>query len=256
MTGAAKPLNPYPHLPVRPDWLKRRAEIALDPELPIIDPHHHLWDRPRAPYTLVDLADDIGEVEQGGHNVVATVFIECRAMYRAGGPKAMRAVGETEFVVGSGGDGAERLLRQGARLRSHRRPYRSDARRRGRRRRGCAYRSRRRSVSRHPPRERLRRFARGAHDVDDAASRASGTTRRSAEASRISRERISASTPGSIIRRSPNSPTSRENSRIRRSFSITSAVRSAWGLMPASATRCSPVGEHRSRISRAARTSS
>lgn len=100
MTSAAKPLNRYPHLPVRPDWLKRRTERALDPDLPIIDPHHHLWDRPRVPYTVVDLAEDIGEIEQGGHNVVGTVFIECRAMYRAAGPKAMRVVGETEFVVG------------------------------------------------------------------------------------------------------------------------------------------------------------
>ena len=32
------------HLPVRPDWLARRTEAALDPDLPIIDPHHHLWD--------------------------------------------------------------------------------------------------------------------------------------------------------------------------------------------------------------------
>jgi L-fuconolactonase len=100
MSEPAKPLNPYPHLPVRPDWLKRRTEQALDPELPIVDPHHHLWDRPRVPYTVVDLADDIGTLADGGHNVVATVFVECRAIYRSAGDKAMRPVGETEFVVG------------------------------------------------------------------------------------------------------------------------------------------------------------
>jgi predicted TIM-barrel fold metal-dependent hydrolase len=90
----------YPHLPVRADWLARRTETALDPDLPIVDPHHHLWDRPRFAYTIADLADDIGARETGGHNVVATVFVECRAMYRANGDKAMRVVGETEFVVG------------------------------------------------------------------------------------------------------------------------------------------------------------
>ena len=100
MSEAAKPLNPYPHLPVRPDWLKRRTERALDPDLPIVDPHHHLWDRPRTPYTVVDLADDIGAVADGGHNVVSTVFVECRAIYRVAGDHALRPVGETEFVVG------------------------------------------------------------------------------------------------------------------------------------------------------------
>ena len=30
---------------VRQDWLDRRKEPILEPELPIVDPHHHLWDR-------------------------------------------------------------------------------------------------------------------------------------------------------------------------------------------------------------------
>ena len=89
-----------PHLAVREDWLALRNEDAIDPDLPIVDPHHHLWDRPRVRYTVDDLAADIGETDRGGHNVVATVFVECRAMYRAQGEKAMRVVGETEFVVG------------------------------------------------------------------------------------------------------------------------------------------------------------
>ncbi|MDE2364468.1 MAG: amidohydrolase family protein [Hyphomicrobiales bacterium] len=100
MTAQTTPPNPYPHLPVRSDWLARRTERAIEPDLPIVDPHHHLWDRPRFPYTVTELADDIGSVEGGGHNVVSTVFVECRAMYRAHGDKAMRVVGETEFVVG------------------------------------------------------------------------------------------------------------------------------------------------------------
>ncbi len=89
-----------PHLAVREDWLALRTEKAIEPDLPIVDPHHHLWDRPRVRYTVEDLAADIGDVANGGHNVVSTVFVECRAMYRAQGDKAMRVVGETEFVVG------------------------------------------------------------------------------------------------------------------------------------------------------------
>jgi len=37
-----------------------------------------------------------------GHKVVATVFEECRAMYRAQGPVEMKPVGEVEFAAGVG----------------------------------------------------------------------------------------------------------------------------------------------------------
>ena len=79
-------------------WLaKRPAEAALEPDLPIIDPHHHLWDTPqRGRYFLPELLADIG----GGHNIVATVFLECQAMYRKHGPAEMAPVGEVEFVNG------------------------------------------------------------------------------------------------------------------------------------------------------------
>lgn len=86
------------HLPVRDDWLARTREDALDPDLPIVDPHHHLWDRSGSRYLVDDLARDMG----GGHRVVATVFVECRAMWRARGPEALRPAGETEFVAGQG----------------------------------------------------------------------------------------------------------------------------------------------------------
>jgi L-fuconolactonase len=79
-------------------WLgKRPREAALEPDLPIIDPHHHLWDMPqRGRYLLPELLADIG----GGHNIVATVFIECHSMYRQAGPREMAPVGEVEFVNG------------------------------------------------------------------------------------------------------------------------------------------------------------
>ena len=94
--SATQPAPHNPYLAVREDWLARRREDAIEPALPIVDPHHHLWDRPGWPYLLDRLLDDLNT----GHNIVATVFVQCRAMHRAGGPEAMRPVGETEFVNG------------------------------------------------------------------------------------------------------------------------------------------------------------
>lgn len=86
-----------PHLIVRPDWLALNEEEALEPERVIIDPHHHLWERPDARYLFHDLHADV----TAGHNVEATVYIQCRSMHRAHGPEEMRPVGEVEFVVGA-----------------------------------------------------------------------------------------------------------------------------------------------------------
>jgi len=92
------------------------AEAILEPELPIVDPHHHLWHRMGAPpiaagadvhpftrvvarrprYLLDELLADLNS----GHNVRATVFVQCGAMYRADGPEQLKPVGETEFVNG------------------------------------------------------------------------------------------------------------------------------------------------------------
>ena len=100
-----------PYLPVRDEWLARRVETVLEPELPIVDPHHHLWERPGWNYMLDDLLADTGS----GHNIVGTVFVQCRSMHRADGPEAMRPVGETEFVNGvaamsaSGGYGTAKI---------------------------------------------------------------------------------------------------------------------------------------------------
>jgi len=101
------------HLAVRPAWLDRRREAALEPDLPIVDPHHHLIDRPESGrYLLQDLLADIGG---SGHNVVATVYLEWLSMYRADGPAEMRPLGEIEFANGvaamsaSGGYGKPRI---------------------------------------------------------------------------------------------------------------------------------------------------
>lgn len=92
------------------DWLAQVREEIIDPDRPIVDPHHHLWDFPESRYLLDELLADVNS----GHSVVATVFVECASMYRAEAPEPFAPVGETEFVNGiaamsaSGGYGATR----------------------------------------------------------------------------------------------------------------------------------------------------
>jgi predicted TIM-barrel fold metal-dependent hydrolase len=83
-------------LEIRPDWLARVTEPAIDPDQPIIDAHHHLWDAPGRRYLFDDYLADLGT----GHRIVATVFVQCHSMYRSFGPPELRPIGETEFVAG------------------------------------------------------------------------------------------------------------------------------------------------------------
>jgi L-fuconolactonase len=78
----------------RTDWLERRSEAVLDPGLPIVDAHHHLWEERGNPYQVDDLLADLG----GGHRIVATIFAECHFAHRIDGPEHLRPVGETERV--------------------------------------------------------------------------------------------------------------------------------------------------------------
>jgi len=77
-------------------WLDRLHEEVLEPDLPIIDPHHHLWLRGGYTYLMPEFAADLAS----GHNIVATVFAECHSMYREDGAEEERSLGETEFVRG------------------------------------------------------------------------------------------------------------------------------------------------------------
>ena len=100
------------------------SEAILEPDLPIIDPHHHLWDLrkllphfpepqhpfiaaiARAPYYTFDqLHADVTT----GHNVIGTVFMECGAFYNGDGDPALKSVGEVEFVNGVAAQGASGL---------------------------------------------------------------------------------------------------------------------------------------------------
>ena len=80
-----------------PAWLDQAREEPIDPDRPIIDPHHHLWHAVggRSAYLLADLWSDTGS----GHDITKTVFVECRASYNADSPEHLRPIGETEFVA-------------------------------------------------------------------------------------------------------------------------------------------------------------
>src|SRR3990172_7979660 len=104
--------NAYRKLPELNTWTKLRREAALEPDLSIIDPHHHLWDdEHRGRYLIHELLEDL----DSGHDIIATVYVESGSMYRADGPTAMQPVGEVEFANGiaamsaSGRYGASRL---------------------------------------------------------------------------------------------------------------------------------------------------
>jgi L-fuconolactonase len=95
---------------VNETWLAQYREEIIEPELPIVDPHHHLWSHSDSVYLFPELLADL----TSGHNIRATVFEECHSMYRAEGPEELRSLGETEFVTGvaamsaSGGFGPSR----------------------------------------------------------------------------------------------------------------------------------------------------
>lgn len=85
------------YLSVRPDWLAQGAEAVLEPDLEIVDAHHHFYDRPGWTY----LRDDYLSDALSGHAVQASVYMQALTRYRADGPEHMEPVGETEFVVQS-----------------------------------------------------------------------------------------------------------------------------------------------------------
>jgi len=112
-SGVSAPLTGLQrHVPgqmaIRPEWLEQGHEAALEPDLPIIDAHHHIWDPPGARYLFEDYLADT----QTGHQIEQSVFIECHSMYRADGPIELRPVGETEFAAGVAARSASGLYGQ------------------------------------------------------------------------------------------------------------------------------------------------
>jgi predicted TIM-barrel fold metal-dependent hydrolase len=94
-------------VPGTQEWLDLVVEDVVEPDLPIIDPHHHLWPVGGAlPYGPAELAADAAS----GHRVVHTVFMECHAAYRPDGPEHLRVLGETEFVTAAALADPDRLI--------------------------------------------------------------------------------------------------------------------------------------------------
>lgn len=79
----------------RPDahWLLQSREEPLEPELEIIDAHHHFSEH-WGGYMPHDLVKD-----SAGHNLIATVYVQCGWQCRLDGPVALAPLGETEAVV-------------------------------------------------------------------------------------------------------------------------------------------------------------
>ncbi|MFB9128358.1 amidohydrolase [Paraburkholderia dipogonis] len=92
-----RPMNPTSnYLPVRSEWLASGTEAALEPEMPIIDAHHHFYDRPGWTYLLDEYLGDA----QSGHNIMASVYMQALTRYRKSGSEKLRPVGEIEYVTG------------------------------------------------------------------------------------------------------------------------------------------------------------
>lgn len=90
----------------KPEWLARHREEALEPELPIVDPHHHIW--AWLDYGLDEFLIDLGS----GHNIRQTIHLESNLARDESAPKHLKAVGETRYLVGLTED--PRLQKPGA----------------------------------------------------------------------------------------------------------------------------------------------
>ena len=77
-----------------PSWLALNVEEVLAPELPIIDPHHHLWIEDGKPYLGAEIMEDLAS----GHRIEATIFVQAHYGYRSDLPLELAPIGETEKV--------------------------------------------------------------------------------------------------------------------------------------------------------------
>jgi len=80
-----------------PMHLNNRAEFEeiLFPDLPIIDPHVHMWNRGGFDYFAPELLADVHD----GHRVEKTIYVECHMGYNTDPREALQPVGETEYVM-------------------------------------------------------------------------------------------------------------------------------------------------------------
>jgi L-fuconolactonase len=94
--------NKSPHLPVRQEWLNQLIEDPILPNIPIIDPHHHLWDVGFGRYYIEELLEDINS---SGHNILSTVYIMSSSntkIYSKDGLEEFKPLTEIEFATSEG----------------------------------------------------------------------------------------------------------------------------------------------------------
>ena len=95
-------INKSPHLPVRQEWLNQLIEDPILPNIPIIDPHHHLWDVGFGRYYIEELLEDINS---SGHNILSTVYIMSSSntkIYSKDGLEEFKPLTEIEFATSEG----------------------------------------------------------------------------------------------------------------------------------------------------------
>ncbi|KVR15525.1 amidohydrolase [Burkholderia ubonensis] len=95
--GVSRMTTQSNYLAVRLDWLASALEPALEPELPIVDAHHHFYERPGWIYMLDDYLQD---ARSSGHNIQASVYMQAQTRYREAGPAELKPAGETAYVAG------------------------------------------------------------------------------------------------------------------------------------------------------------
>jgi len=116
--------------PGRRHHREAHSEPIIDPELPIVDAHHHLWFLPDASLSAIEQHDSVASRAlapmfrrhsrylfdefltdlKSGHNVLASVFVDAHAMYRTNGAESMKSVGEVEFANGIAATSASGLF--------------------------------------------------------------------------------------------------------------------------------------------------
>jgi len=233
----------------REDWLALRTEDIIDPTRPIVDPHHHLWDRGGQRYLIEEFVADLAS----GHNIVATVYVDCRSMYRVSGPEAFRPVGEVEFANGvaamsaSGGYGPAAIC---AGIVSHANLLLGEAARAVLEAEIIAGGGRFRGIRHSSPWDADPDVA-GIYAMRPKGLLLDSTFRKGFSC--LAPLGLSL-TPGCFTRRSASSPILPAPFPTRKSCSIIAAARSASALTRAGATRFFLAGKPRSRKSRHART--
>lgn len=67
-------------------------EGVLEPDHPVVEARHPLWDRPEGTYLLAGILAGIRAATGDGHPIAATVYIQCRSVHRSSGPAERSAL--------------------------------------------------------------------------------------------------------------------------------------------------------------------